>query len=218
MMFRASLAIPERQRVRRLLVLLGAAALLQAGAILYTSGAQADVHDGKPIPTVDPVDLPRFMGAWYVHAHIPIPFTGDAYNAVERYRLNDEGRVDVLYTYYQGGFDGKLKIARPTGFPDEGEKEGTWGMRFVWPFKADYRIAYLDPDYQRTIIAREARDFVWIMSRSPELDPEIYADLVERVVEMGYDAENLQRVPQQPLDERRPIEDVQTFEAQDSAS
>ena len=44
-----------------------------------------------------------------------------------------------------------------------------WGMQFIWPFKADYRVIYLNDDYTQTIIGREKRDYVWIMARSPAI-------------------------------------------------
>ena len=69
-------------------------------------------------------------------------------------------------------------------------------MQFIWPFEADYRIAYLNADYTQTIIARQRRDYVWIMARSPAIGDEEYARLVRQVEALGYDISKLQRVPQ----------------------
>jgi apolipoprotein D and lipocalin family protein len=69
-------------------------------------------------------------------------------------------------------------------------------MRFVWPVKADYRIAWLDRDYTRTVIGREARDYVWIMARTPQIAESDYAALVAFVADQGYDVAKLERVPQ----------------------
>jgi apolipoprotein D and lipocalin family protein len=69
-------------------------------------------------------------------------------------------------------------------------------MQFIWPIKAEYVIAYVDDDYRQTIIARSARDYVWIMARTPSLSPPVYAALVERVRELGYDVSKLELVPQ----------------------
>jgi apolipoprotein D and lipocalin family protein len=148
------------------------------------------------------VDLDRFMGAWYVIAHIPPFLTRNAYNAVERYSLDEDGRVQVVFTYRDGGFDGDQKTLTPTGFPDQGDADGEWGMRLIWPFKADYRIVHLDDQYSETIVGRNKRDYVWIMARSPSMDATRYGKLVDKVGEMGYDTSKLREVPQQPLDER----------------
>jgi apolipoprotein D and lipocalin family protein len=70
-------------------------------------------------------------------------------------------------------------------------------MRFVWPIKSDYRIVHVSPDYQRTIIGRQKRDYVWIMSRTPQITDAEFQDLRERVAREGYDITQLARVPQQ---------------------
>ena len=71
------------------------------------------------------------------------------------------------------------------------------GLQFIWPFKAEYIIAYLSNDYEHTIIARSARDYLWVMSRSPIIDERIYQSLVQRCVDIGYPRELIEKVPQQ---------------------
>ena len=146
--------------------------------------------------TVDHVDLERFMGAWYVIANIPTFLEKEAYNAVETYSLNDDGTIDTDFTFRKGGFDGKLKEYDPKGFVLDKESNARWGMRFVWPIKADYRIVYLNDDYTQTIIGRQARDYVWIMARTPEISDADYDKLVTLVESLGYDISKLDRVPQ----------------------
>jgi apolipoprotein D and lipocalin family protein len=150
-----------------------------------------------PIRTAERVDLPRFMGDWYVVAHIPAFLESDAFNAVESYRLLDDGRVATTYRFNDGGFDGKRKTYTPTGFVLDDGSNAVWGMRFVWPVKADYRIVYVDDEYRQTIIGRQKRDYVWIMTRSPEIPAQDMQRLVDIVAEQGYDTSRLRYVPQQ---------------------
>jgi apolipoprotein D and lipocalin family protein len=150
-----------------------------------------------PISTVPHVDLQRFMGAWYVIASIPTFLEKDAYDAVESYSLNGDGTIATTFTFHKGGFDGKLKTMRPKGFVLDHDSNATWGMQFLWPFKAQYLIAYLDDAYSQTIVARDSRDYVWIMARTPTLDAAVYQALVDRVGRLGYDTAKLRRVPQQ---------------------
>ncbi len=148
------------------------------------------------LDTVDRVDLERFMGDWYVIAHIPTFPEDDAYNAVESYALQEDGTVATTFTFREGGFDGKEKTMTPRGFPDASTGNAVWGMRFVWPFKADYRVVYLDENYAVTIIGRNKRDYVWLMARSPELPEAQVQALVARIGAMGYDTDKLRMVPQ----------------------
>lgn len=151
----------------------------------------------KPIEPVARVELPRFMGAWYVIATIPTFIEKDAYNAVENYRLDDDGTIATTFTFNEGAFDGPAKKYEPTGFVTEGTNDAVWGMQFVWPIKAQYVIAYLDEQYSQTIVARDKRDHVWIMARTPTLEPAVQEQLIAKVHAMGYDISSLRLVPQQ---------------------
>jgi apolipoprotein D and lipocalin family protein len=149
-----------------------------------------------PIALVPQVDLPRFMGDWYVIAAIPTAIEDEAYNAVESYRLDEDGTIATTFTFSKGSFDGPLKTYTPRGFVVENSGNALWGMQFIWPIKAEYRIVYLAQDYSRTIIARNARDYVWIMARTPALPEAQYRELVEFVGAQGYDLKKLRKVPQ----------------------
>jgi len=150
----------------------------------------------EPIATVAHVDLPRFMGDWYVIASIPTFIEKGAHNAVESYRLDADGTIATTFTFRKDGFDGPEKRHQPRGWVRDKATNATWGMQFIWPIKAEYLIAYLSEDYGETIIARNARDYVWIMARKPQLEPAVYRDLLDRVGKLGYDTAKVAPVPQ----------------------
>ncbi len=166
-------------------------------ALVPALAALAGCSSRAPLEIVDAVDLPRFMGDWYVIAHIPTFVEDEAYNAVESYALEPDGTVATTFTFNEGGFDGELKEMNPRGFPDPEQNNAVWGMQFIWPIKGDYRIAYLDEDYSITIIGRNKRDYVWLMSRSKSMPDDQYQAMVGRIEAMGYDISQLRRVPQQ---------------------
>lgn len=147
------------------------------------------------IATVPQVDIARFMGPWYVIAAIPTAIETEAFNAVESYRLDSDGTIATTFTFNKGSLDGKVKTYHPRGFIVENSGNATWGMRFIWPIKAEFLIAHLDEAYTETIIARNARDYVWIMARTPHIEIDRYNALVQKVQEMGYDTQKLRQVP-----------------------
>jgi len=146
--------------------------------------------------TVDYVDLERFMGDWYVIANIPTFLEKGAHNAVETYTLNEDGTIATKFTFRKDGFDGKEKEYNPKAFVTDTQSNALWGMRFVWPIKADYRIVYVSDDYSQTVIARQKRDFVWIMARTPSIPDQDYDDLFALIEDLGYDTTKVVRVPQ----------------------
>jgi apolipoprotein D and lipocalin family protein len=149
-----------------------------------------------PLITVPSVDLEKFMGDWYVIANIPTFLEKDAHNAVETYRLDDDGTIATTFTFRDGSFNGAEKKYNPRGFVLNSDTNAEWGMQFIWPFKGDYRIIFLDDDYSTTIIGRDKRDYVWLMARNPELPFDQYEKAVKFIVDAGYDRSQLQRVPQ----------------------
>lgn len=168
--------------------------LMAIAAVLATAVGCAG--RGESLETVSYVDLDRFMGDWYVIAHIPTFIEKDAYNAVESYELDGE-RIETTFTFRKKGFSGPEKVYEPNAVVRDTESNAVWGMQFVWPFRADFRIVYLDDNYATTIIGRNARDYVWIMAREPEISEEKYDELVEQIAGMGYEIEELRVVPQQ---------------------
>ncbi len=162
-------------------------------SILLTSCASMSK---TPVPTVRQIDLPRFMGDWYVIASIPTFLEKQAYNAVESYRLDPDGTVATTFTFRKGSFEGPLKTMKPRAWV-RNDSNAVWGMQFIWPIEAQYLIAHVNDEYTETIIARDARDYVWIMARTPAITPDAYQHLVSLAEGFGYDASKLRRVPQQ---------------------
>ncbi len=165
-----------------------------AMAALLLAGCREPVQ--PPLALAEDVDLGRFMGDWYVIANIPTAIEKGAHNAVESYRLEEDGTIATTFTFRKNGFDGDEKRYTPRGFVREGTGNAVWGMRFVWPVKADYRIAYVDPGYTQTVIGREARDYVWIMARTPQIPEPDYERLLAFIADQGYDTTQVRKVPQ----------------------
>jgi apolipoprotein D and lipocalin family protein len=156
-----------------------------------------------PLKTVASVDIPRFMGDWYVIANIPTFIEKGAHNAIESYRLDADGTIATTFTFRDGSFDGPLKTYTPRGFIQDKASNAVWGMQFIWPFKAEYLITHLNDSYTQTVIGRNKRDYVWIMARTPAIPEEDYARLVAELAAQGYDIARLQKVPQRWPERRR---------------
>jgi len=166
--------------------------LFACGIVLAGCGAPSL----PPLALADKVDLPRFMGDWYVIASIPTFIEKDAHNAVESYRLAPDGSIETTFTFRAGSFDGERKRYAPRGFVTDRATHSVWEMQFVWPLKTDYRIVHVSPDYTRTVVGREKRDYAWIMARTPTLPDAEYEALVGLLRAQGYDVSLLRKVPQ----------------------
>ena len=149
----------------------------------------------KPIHTVDKVDLNRFMGDWYVIASIPTFIEKDAFNAMESYRIDDDGTVATTFRFNKGSLDGPIKEYNPRGFIRDETSNAVWDMQFIWPFKAEYRIIYLSEDYSQTVIGRTKRDYVWIMARKNSILNIDYEKLLKFLLDQDYNINDIRKVP-----------------------
>jgi|APFre7841882724_1041349.scaffolds.fasta_scaffold86499_1 hypothetical protein len=134
----------------------------------------------------------------------------EAYNAVESYRLAADGTIETVFRFNQGGLEGPAKVYTPRGFVQERQSNAVWGMQFIWPIKAEYRIIYLAPDYSQTVIGRTRRDYAWIMARQPSIPAEdplnmaamIAANVMIRGAARSAHGEGVERKPPLMLDVR----------------
>jgi apolipoprotein D and lipocalin family protein len=196
----ASFGMP--MKTQYLLSIRGCAVVMSFVAIttILYSGCAAKL---PRLETVKSVDIERFMGDWYVIANIPTWIEKGAHNAVESYRLDKDGTIATTFIFRKGAFDGPLKTYKPRGFILDKTSNAEWEMQFIWPFKSEYLITYLNENYTHTIIARNKRDYVWIMARTPTIPVADYTELVAKLVAQGYNTSLLRKVPQRWLDKNR---------------
>ena len=182
---------PTKKETRMRLLLVG---LIAAATLIgCADGPPAGL---RPVVLVPRVDLPRFMGDWYVIANIPTFLEHGAHNAMDHYRLDPDGTIPTTFSFNAGSFDGPRKQYGSRGFVMDGGAGAVWGQQYIWPIKADYRISYLSSDYTQTVITREQRDYVWIMARTPTIPDADLQRLIAFVGTQGYDTTRIERVPQ----------------------
>jgi lipocalin len=146
---------------------------------------------------VEKVDLERYAGTWYEIARFPHSFEKNLVGVTATYTLRPDGKVDVLNKGYKNSLDGKLKTAKAFAkVPDPGNT-GRLKVFFFWPFGADYLILELDQEnYQYALVGSSTSNYLWILSRTPQMDQDIYDMLVSKALERGYDVSRIEKVPQ----------------------
>ncbi len=167
------------------------------GLALITSAVAA-----TPLSAIEPVphvDLSRFMGKWYVVAAIPTRYEKNAYNAIETYTLQPDGTIRTSLSFHEGGFNGPSKRTHATAYVRDGTGNGVWGVRVFGPIKLQYIVAYLNTDYSEAIVARDKRDYVWVIARTPNISQSDYKKIATRVAQLGYDDSKLRKMPQAAL-------------------
>ena len=157
-------------------------------AMLLASCNSAEIDNS----TVKAVDLNRYLGSWYEIAKYDHVFERGLDYAMANYTLRDDGKIDVLNT---GIKDGRAKdakgIAKTTNIP------GLLKVSFFGPFYSDYRIMMLDADYQYVLVGGSNDKYLWILSRTPQLDDATKTLILAEANRRGYDTSKLIWVKQQ---------------------
>ena len=143
------------------------------------------------------VDLPRYMGRWYIIANIPYFGEKDYVAGQSEWKLRADGKIDDAYIGRKGGFDSPETRREfvDTVLPDTGNAH--WRVRIFWPIHVSQLTLYVDPMYQVTVLGYPDKSLAWIFARTPYLPEAKYQEMLGKLDEQGYDVSRLKRVPQQ---------------------
>lgn len=184
---------PRRSRTRPFAGALSAA-LLSAAALLPVGVATAAASDD--VTSVESLDITRYAGEWHEIARLPMFFQRKCKDEVTaQYTLRDDALVGVVNRCRTE--DGDRLEAEGVARRDP-DHAGRLEVRFApdwlsWlPLTwADYWVIALDPDYQWAMVGEPGRDYLWILSRTPEMERARFDALKAQAEAMGYDLESL---------------------------
>jgi apolipoprotein D and lipocalin family protein len=168
--------------------------LVALGTIWGAKSARAAGE--APLDVVPSVDLNRYAGKWYEIARLPNRFQRDcAGNTTATYTLRPDGKITVLNECRKA--DGRQKSAKGTARVADAKGPNTkLKVTFFWPFSGKYWIIDVDPEYRWAVVGEPTRDYLWILSREPQLDAALYEQIVERARQRGFDTGKLLKTPQ----------------------
>ena len=161
--------------------------------ILLGFGLAGTASETKPLEVVPYVDLGRYIGTWYEIAAIPQRFQKDCVGAAAIYTLRDDGSIAVLNKCRKKTLDGEWKEANAKAWVVDKKTNAKLKVQFFWPFKGDYWIIELDVDYQYAVVGHPGRKYLWILSRTPQMDESLYQDLLQRIANKGYDPSRIKK-------------------------
>jgi apolipoprotein D and lipocalin family protein len=146
------------------------------------------------LQTVPHVDLQRYLGIWYDIASFPQSFQKGCSCTTAEYSLNKDGSVKVVNTCRK---EGKLKVSKGKARVVDKETNAKLSVTFFWPFKGKYWIIDLADDYSYAVVGHPNRKYLWILSRTKQMNPEIYEGILARIRAKGYDLSKLKKTEQQ---------------------
>jgi apolipoprotein D and lipocalin family protein len=148
------------------------------------------------LTVVDAVDLDRYLGEWHEIASYPAWFQKNCVAVTARYSLRDDGLIEVVNSCRKGSLDGKLKQTTGRAKIVDSDTNAKLKVSFFGPFWGKYWIIDLDPDYQWAVVGEPKRKYLWILSRTPSMDDDVYQHILARLPDKGYDPDGLNRTIQ----------------------
>ncbi len=156
--------------------------LLLLSALFSSCSTSAKVDNS----TVTELNLQRYLGSWYEIARFDHSFERNMTQCTATYSLNADGTLRVMNRGIKNGEQkesiGKAKTTETTGLL----RVSFWG-----PFYSDYRVMMLDKDYQYALIGSGSSKYLWILSRTPQLDATIKKNILNEATRRGYDISKL---------------------------
>ena len=176
------------------------AIFLVLGSTLVGCSQTTTERLGLPqLETVPQVDLERYLGTWYEIASYPQRFQRGCTGTTATYTLRDDGDIDVLNKCHKDSLDGPEDLVEGKARVVDRKTNAKLEVSFFWPFWGDYWIIELGHDYEYAVVGNPSRDYLWILSRTPALESNVYQDILSRIEGQGYPLERLERTPQPPL-------------------
>lgn len=164
---------------------------------LLFSGCVTKKGNGmKPLETVNFVDLDRYVGLWYEIARYHHRFQEGCIGSKATYTLRDDGKITVVNECHDRSFSGKLRSVKGKAWVVDKETNARLKVSFFWPFAGDYWIIDLGKDYEYAVVGHPSRKYLWILSRTPEMDEKAYEAILARLQKQEYDTTKLVRTVQ----------------------
>ena len=155
-----------------------------------------------PVSTIATLDVPRYMGTWYEIAKFPNRFQAKCVaNTRARYLAQTDGSVQVLNSCItaDGSTIDALGLAKQIGTATSPKLQVRFApvwlswLPMVW---GDYWVIDLDADYQLAAVSDSKREYLWVLSRTPQVNDKAYGALMERLKAQHFEVEKLERTTQ----------------------
>ncbi len=140
----------------------------------------------KGIAPIEGFELSRYLGTWHEIARLDHGFERGLSQVSAEYRLRDDGGVSVINRGYSAA-DKSWKVAEGKAYFVESSDIGHLKVSFFGPFYGGYNIIALDRrDYSYALVCGPNRRYLWILARTPKLNPTVLQELLHKARQFGF--------------------------------
>ena len=154
------------------------------------------VAKAQELQVVPYVDLGRYVGTWYEIASFPQSFQRGCFCTTATYSLSEKGFIIVENRCNRNGINGEESYIKGKAFVEKNSGNAKLKVQFFWPFRGKYWIIDLDKDYTYAVVSHPNKKYLWILSRSPEMDLQTYQEILSKLETKGFDLSLLKKTMQ----------------------
>ena len=173
-------------------------ALLMSSAYAQVSATAAQINPSAEPKAVDAIDVQKYAGRWYEVARLPMYFQRNCASDVQaKYSLNADKTIKVRNQCLNK--EGELDVSEGVAYPpNDGNSQLKVsflpkGLRWVPFSKGDYWVLRVDEDYQVALVGGPSHRYLWLLSRTPDMDEAVIEDYLNTAKAQGYDLSKLIR-------------------------
>ena len=161
--------------------------------LTFAAFAAVALEDRKEkLEVVPTVDLTRYVGRWYEISRLPNSFQKKCADTVTAdYTMRADGKIEVLNRCRKPS--GEYTTAKGKAKIVDKKTNAKLKVTFFWPFYGDYWILDLGPNYEYAVVGEPGRKYLWILSRSPQMDEALYQQLLQKMAAKGFNTEMMIR-------------------------
>lgn len=173
---------------------------IAAISVLFVGFAFNRINNPKSMidsTVVKKLIINKYLGKWYEIARFDHNFERGLVGVTANYSMREDGKIKVINSGYKGTLSGKYSEAiGKAKIPDPKNEPAKLKVSFFWFFYGDYYMLELDENYQWAIVGSSSDKYLWILSRTPQIDDKLYASLLKKIEKRGYDILKLIKVKQ----------------------
>lgn len=158
--------------------------------IASTAMMACSVTPPDNVKVIDDFDVNRYLGTWYEIARLDHSFERGLNYTTATYSLRDDGGIKVV----NRGFNSEKnqwKESEGKGYFTGSPNRAALKVSFFGPFYGGYNVIALDKQYQYALVCGPNRDYLWILSRTPQLNESVKQQLLEQAKQNGFDVDKL---------------------------
>lgn len=161
--------------------------------LIFSCNSQNSMIDKT---VVKELDIDKYLGTWYEIARFDHRFERGLVGVTANYSMRDDGKIKVINSGFKNTLNGEKSEAIGKAKIPNPKEPSKLKVSFFWFFYGDYFVLELDKNYQWALIGSSSDKYLWILSRTSQIDNKLYAELLKKLEKRGYDINQLIKVDQ----------------------